>query len=208
MHGPTLVNWLLALLTATAGAHCLARLRHAPGSPHAPDAPHALHTACAPSPAPPSATHPTGPRRLLARETDAAEALMGLGMAGMAVTGAAVPASVWAWLFGIPAAVFLLAAAGTPDRRGHRLHHAVGGLAMAYAALAMTASHGHHHHVPSTGAPLLTGALLLYFGAYSLWTGTRLLHAPDGTVTVGTAGLPQACRLTMGIGMFAMLLGL
>ncbi|MFD7904532.1 DUF5134 domain-containing protein [Kitasatospora sp. NPDC059747] len=200
MHGPTLVNWLLALLTATAGAYCLTRLRYAPG---APGAPHAPHTTCAPAPA---TTHPTGARRLLARETDAAEALMGLGMAGMAVTGAAVPAPVWAWLFGVPAALFLLAAAGTPDRRGHRLHHAIGGLAMTYAALAMTASPGHHHHAPSTGAPLLTGALLVYFGAYSLWAGTRLLHAPGGSVTVGTAGLPQACRLTMGIGMFAMLL--
>ncbi|MEU8516238.1 DUF5134 domain-containing protein [Kitasatospora sp. NPDC048722] len=198
MHGPTLVNWLLALLTATAGAYCLTRLRHAPGGPGSPPAP---HSACAPA-----TTRPTGTRRLLAREADAAEALMGLGMAGMAVTGAAVPAPVWAGLFGVPAAVFLLAAAGAPDHRGHRLHHAIGGLAMTYTALAMTASPSHHHHAPSTGAPLLTGALLVYFGAYSLWAGTRLLHAPGGSVTVGTAGLPQACRLTMGIGMFAMLL--
>ncbi|MGW2250246.1 DUF5134 domain-containing protein [Kitasatospora sp. NPDC001660] len=189
MHGPTLVNWLLALFTATAGAYCLTRLRHAPHSP------------CAPA-----ATHRVGAHRLLAREADAAEALMGLGMAGMAVTGAAVPAAFWAWLFGVPAAGFLLAAVSAPARRGHRLHHAIGGLAMTYTALAMTTSPGHHHHAPNAGAPLLTGALLVYFGAYSLWTGTRLLHAPGGSVTVGTAGLPQACRLTMGIGMFAMLL--
>lgn len=208
MHGPTLVNWLLALLTATAGAYCLTRLRQAPGPPDATGSPHSSHSACSPAPTPTATAAPTtGAHRLLAREADAAEALMGLGMAAMALTGAAVPASVWAWLFGLPAAVFLLAAAGARGRRGHRLHHAIGGLAMTYAALAMTASPG-HHHAPSTGAPLLTGALLLYFGAYSLWAGTRLLHAPDGTVTVGTAGLPQACRLTMGIGMFAMLLGM
>ncbi|MBV6698011.1 DUF5134 domain-containing protein [Kitasatospora aureofaciens] len=181
MHGPTLVNWLLAVLTAAAGAYCLTRLRHSPCSP-------------------------AGTHRLLAREADAAEALMGLGMAAMAVTGAAVPAGVWAWLFGIPATGFLLAAVRGSTRRVHRLHHAVGGLAMTYMALAMTASPGHHHHAASTGTPLLTGALLLYFGAYSLWAGTRLLHTPGGSVAVGTAGLPQACRLTMGIGMFAMLL--
>ncbi|MFJ9695346.1 DUF5134 domain-containing protein [Kitasatospora sp. NPDC101183] len=176
MHGPVLVNWLLALLTAGAGAHCLTRLRR--------------------------------PARLprLARESDAAEALMGLGMAAMALTGAAVPAAVWAWLFGLPAAAFLVAALAAPAGRAHRLHHAVGALAMTYAALAMTASPGGHHHAAALGTPVLTGALLLYFGAYSLRTGTRLLRTPSGTLALGTAGLPQACRLTMGIGMFAMLL--
>ncbi|MFD0350209.1 DUF5134 domain-containing protein [Kitasatospora aburaviensis] len=72
---------------------------------------------------------------------------MGLGMAAMAVSGDAVPAVVWAWVFGVPAAVFLLAALLGPDRRAHRLHHAIGGLAMTYAALAMAAAPaaGHHH---------------------------------------------------------------
>ncbi|MER7751563.1 DUF5134 domain-containing protein [Kitasatospora sp. NPDC097643] len=186
MHGPTLVSWLLALLTATAGAHCLTRLRHSP---------------CATGGPQPGPAHP-----LLAREADAAEALMGLGMAAMAVSGAAVPAAVWAWVFGLPAAGFLLAAVAGPARRAHRLHHAVGGLAMTYTALAMTASPGQHHHAAGAGTPLLTGALLLYFGGYSLWTGTRLLHTPAGAASAGTAGLPRACRLTTGIGMFAMLL--
>jgi hypothetical protein len=78
---------------------------------------------------------------------------------------------------------------------------------MTYMALAMTASAGgHHHHATTLGTPLLTCALLLYFGGYSLWAGARLLHTPAGTLALGTAGLPQACRLTMGIGMFAMLL--
>ncbi|MFJ7249352.1 DUF5134 domain-containing protein [Kitasatospora sp. NPDC098652] len=190
MHGPTLVNWLLALLTATAGAYCLTRLRQpsCAATPHS--APHAAHRA-----------HPP-----LARESDAAEALMGLGMAAMAVTGATVPATVWAVLFGLPAAVFLLAALQTPRGRGHRLHHAVGALAMTYLALAMTVSPTGHHHPAAAGAPLLTGALLLYFGGYALWTGARLLRTPAGTLVVGTTGLPQACRLAMGIGMFAMLL--
>ncbi|MFD0350210.1 hypothetical protein ACFQ0M_37655 [Kitasatospora aburaviensis] len=33
MHGPVLVNWLLAVLTAAAGGYCLSRLRRAPASP-------------------------------------------------------------------------------------------------------------------------------------------------------------------------------
>ena len=186
MHGPTLVNWLLALLTATAGAYCLTRLRHAPCATAAPG------------------TGPTNPP--LARESDAAEALMGLGMAAMAVTGATVPAAVWACLFGLPAAAFLLAALHAPAGRAHRLHHAVGALAMTYMALAMTASPGGHHHATALGTPLLTGTLLLYFGGYSLWAGARLLRTPADTLVLGTTGLPRACRLTMGIGMFAMLL--
>ncbi|GHF31975.1 DUF5134 domain-containing protein [Kitasatospora xanthocidica] len=183
MHGPILVTWLLALLTAAAGASCLARLRRSPAP-------------CA-----------SGAHRPLARESDAAEALMGLGMAAMAVTGATVPAAVWAALFGLPAAAFLLAAAHAPAGRAHRLHHAVGALAMTYMALAMAAPPGHqHHHAAGLGDPLLTGPLLLYFGGYTVWAGSRLLRTPGGTLAVGTAGLPQACRLTMGIGMFAMLL--
>ncbi|WP_049650555.1 DUF5134 domain-containing protein [Kitasatospora sp. MY 5-36] len=182
MHGPALVNWLLALLAAGAGTSCLTRLRHSP---------------CAPG----------GAHRPLARESDAAEALMGLGMAAMAVTGATVPAAVWAGLFGLPAAAFLLAAVHAPAGRAHRLHHAVGALAMTYMALAMAGASGHgHHQAAALGLPVLTGTLLLYFGGYTLWTGSRLLRTPAGALAVGTAGLPQACRLTMGIGMFAMLL--
>lgn len=180
MHGPVLVNWLLALLTAGAGTHCLTRLRRTPCPVVAP------------------------PHR--ARESDAAEALMGLGMAAMALSGAAVPAAVWAWLFGLPAVAFLCAALRGPVGRAHRLHHAVGALAMTHTALAMTASPAGHHHAVALGTPVLTGLLLLYFGAYCLRTGARLLRTPAGTLAIGTAGLPQACRLTMGIGMFAMLL--
>ncbi|MFH8380271.1 DUF5134 domain-containing protein [Kitasatospora sp. NPDC018058] len=187
MHGPTLVNWLLALLTATAGVYCLTRLRHSP---------------CTPA----GAAGPGHAGRRLARESDAAEALMGLGMAVMAVTGATVPAAVWAGLFGAPAAAFLFAALYAPTGRAHRLHHAVGALAMTYMALAMTASPGGHHHAATLGTPPLTGALLLYFGGYALWAGARLLRTPAGTLALGTTGLPQACRLAMGIGMFAMLL--
>ncbi|MEU6233439.1 DUF5134 domain-containing protein [Kitasatospora sp. NPDC047058] len=193
MHGPVLLSWLLAALTAAAGGHCLARLRRSPCTAHAADRPAA------------ASRH--------AYESDAAEALMGFGMAAMAVSGSTVPAAVWAWLFGAPAVAFLLAAAGGPARRAHRLHHAVGGLTMTYMALAMGAGSGHgHHHPAGAGTPLLTGALLFYFGGYSLWAGVRLLGAPATAaqgaagLPTATAGLPRACRLSMGIGMFAMLL--
>lgn len=230
MHGPVLVNWLLAVLTAASGTYCLSRLRRP--SP-----------ACAPGPRaavnPGAATggdrkgghprlhghdHGHGHGHGHGRESDAAEALMGLGMAAMAVTGPAVPPVVWAWLFGLPGAGFLVAALAVPGGRSprlraHRLHHAVGALAMAYMALAMAAApatgHAQHGGVaapgagPGAGSPLLTGALLLYFGGYTLWAGSRLLSTPAGGLPRGAAaGLPRACRLAMGMGMFAMLLTL
>ncbi|MFC9328017.1 DUF5134 domain-containing protein [Kitasatospora sp. NPDC057015] len=190
MHGPALVSWLLAALTAAAGTYCLSRLRD-------------------PSCEQPGAADRPG---LFGHESNAAEALMGLGMAAMAVTGGLVPPALWAWLFGLPAAGFLVAALapGPPARRAHRLHHAIGALAMTYMALAMAGAAGAHAHHAAGGAglPPLTGGLLLYFGAYTLWAGSRLLATPSGVLRSGTAGLPQACRLTMGIGMFAMLLTL
>ncbi|GHH77362.1 DUF5134 domain-containing protein [Kitasatospora indigofera] len=237
MHGPAVLTWLLAALTATSGTYCLSRLRG------------------------PSCERPgPGARRgVLSHESAAAEALMGLGMAAMAVTGGIVPAAVWAWAFGLPGAWFLLAAlaprpaaerspahrptlpsaarpptvlpstalgpavpgrplphaAGphspaphAPAGRSHRLHHAIGALAMTYMAVAMAESPAHGHHQAGAGLPLVTGGLLLYFGGYTLWAGSRLLGTPDGVPHTGSAGLPQACRLTMGIGMFAMLLTL
>lgn len=79
---------------------------------------------------------------------------------------------------------------------------------MAYMALAMaggggSAAGGHPgHHGQPGGLPLLTGALLVYFGAYALWEGSRVLAVGGPAV----APLPRACRAAMGIGMFAMLL--
>jgi hypothetical protein len=69
----------------------------------------------------------------------------------------------------------------------------------------------------------MTGVLLLYFTGYVLWSGVRLVPVTaatggSGTVTAdrgGTAGavrwgdrpeLSRACRLSMAIGMLAMLL--
>ncbi|MFF8003504.1 DUF5134 domain-containing protein [Streptomyces sp. NPDC007917] len=105
---------------------------------------------------------------------------------------------------------------------GHHLHHAVGALAMVYMALAMAVGapggHGHAGHaaqgrVPG-GVPPLTAVLLVYFAVYVVWLATRL--APAGPAGGGSGGLAwsrrpelaDACRLSMGIGMLAMLLTL
>ncbi|BFV60317.1 DUF5134 domain-containing protein [Kitasatospora sp. CMC57] len=173
MHGPVLVSWLLAALAAASAGYGLHRLRAGRGS-------------CGPE----------------SWDSDAAEALMGLGMAGMVLR----PGIVWGWLFALLALALLIGALAPGIPRAHRLHHGVGTLAMAYMGLSPAGHHG------STGLPAVTGALLLYFGGYTLWTGSRLLSAPGGRtaggrVTVaGPADVSRACRTAMGVGMFAMLL--
>ncbi|MFH8437965.1 DUF5134 domain-containing protein [Streptomyces sp. NPDC018007] len=201
MHGGAQTGWLLMALCAVSGAYCLLRAR-------------------------------TGTPR--ERRTARAEATMGFGMAAMAVPAAAVPPPPWAWaayatLFGAAA----LRASRPALRGGHHLHHLVGSLAMVYMAVAMApgaagnggSQHTGHGAAGAGGIPLLTGALLVYYVFYVLGSAGRLL---PGTAAVpaggtgsgghgagdfggGAAGGPEmatACRLTMGIGMFAMLLTL
>ncbi|GAA4992923.1 DUF5134 domain-containing protein [Kitasatospora paranensis] len=209
MHGPAVVTWLLAGLAVGSAGLCVVRLRD---------------PAC----------------RGEHRASDAAEAAMGLGMAGMAV----LPGVLWGWFFAVLGGYLLVGAVGAVGAHGgraHRMHHGVGACAMAYMALAMASAPGHHHHGAPAGLPVLTGSLLLYFGGYSLWAGSRMLSAPgDGRrpLTAAMAGVPaaggspvgalrsgdrspgrravgglaggavRACRVGMGIGMFAMLLTL
>ncbi|WP_457032323.1 DUF5134 domain-containing protein [Kitasatospora sp. P5_F3] len=171
MHGPVMVSWLLAALAAGSAGFGLHRLRAGRGG-------------CA------SASW----------DSDAAEALMGIGMAGMVLR----PGIVWGWLFALLALPLLIGALAPGAPRAHRLHHAIGALAMAYMGLAPAGHHG------SMGLPAVTGALLGYFGGYALWTGSRLLSVPGGRATTateaGAADLSRACRTAMGVGMFAMLL--
>ena len=139
---------------------------------------------------------------------------MGFGMAAMAVPAAALAPPRWAWVayaavFGAAALRALWAARSST----HHLHHLVGAFAMAYMAAVMAS--GAH-----AGVPALTGVLLAYFTAYVLWTGTRLMPVavagggPGPGESVRAAGwgdrleLARACRLSMGIGMLAMLLTL
>ncbi|MGW1883965.1 DUF5134 domain-containing protein [Streptomyces sp. NPDC001970] len=151
-----------------------------------------------------------------ARGAAGGEAVMGFGMAAMAVPAAVVPPPPWAWL--VYAAVFgaaalrALWAARLPSGAGHHLHHLVGSLAMVYMALAMApGGGGHSGHGRAGGVPLLTGALLVYFAVFVLRAGARLVPvasaAAGGTVAWGARPeLALACRVSMGVAMVAMLL--
>nr|WP_202538309.1 DUF5134 domain-containing protein [Streptomyces sp. SID8379] len=176
--------WLLVALCAATGAYCLLRMR-------------------------------SGVEEQ--RHTAGGEALMGFGMALMAVPAAVLTPPRWAWIlyavvFGAAALRALWASRTGP---AHHLHHLVGAFAMAYMALAMAARPAAHaHHGGGMGAPVLTGLLLVYFTAYVLWSGTRLVPvtATAGAPASGGWGdrpeLARACRLSMGIGMLAMLLAM
>lgn len=163
------------------------------------------------------------------RRTARAEGLMGLGMAAMAVPAAVFTLPGWTWavyavLFGGAALRVLM----TAPYRAHHLHHLVGSLAMVYMAVAMAPGAGqgvrgghmdHGSAASAGGIPLLTGVLLTYYALYVLRSAGRLIPV-TAAVSPGSAGgaagpgrearpeLALACRLTMGIGMFAMLLTL
>ncbi|MFB7599312.1 DUF5134 domain-containing protein [Streptomyces sp. NPDC056160] len=159
------------------------------------------------------------------RRAAGGEALMGFGMAAMAVPAAVFTQPAWAWplyagVFGAAAVRALWGARTSP----HHLHHLVGASAMVYMSVSMALSPGTHHHAHGgSGVPLVTGVLLLYFAGYVLLTGARLVPAPVGRQdaqstqgTVATGGghpgwgdrpeLARACRLSMGMAMVAMLL--
>ncbi|MFJ3222062.1 DUF5134 domain-containing protein [Streptomyces sp. NPDC086783] len=160
------------------------------------------------------------------RRAAGGEALMGFGMAAMAVPAAVAAPPRWMWLvyatvFGTAAVRALWAARGS----AHHLHHLVGAFAMAYMGGAMAASPSAHAGHAGSGVPVVTGALLLYFAVYVLWSGSRLVplpgiagtgpasparaRPPGGTVGWGDRPeLARACRLSMGIAMVAMLLTL
>lgn len=152
------------------------------------------------------------------------EALMGFGMAAMAVPATVLTPPRWVWVgyavvFGGAALHTLVGARGT----GHRMHHLLGMLAMVYMAGAMAVApagtHSTHTAGAGNGTPLITGVLLIYYAGYVLWTGARLLPLPaaagpeggGGTAVAGRADRPElalVCRLSMGIAMLAMLLTL
>ncbi|MDG9718314.1 DUF5134 domain-containing protein [Streptomyces sp. DH24] len=110
------------------------------------------------------------------------EALMGFGMAVMAVPAAVFSPPWWAWpgyavVFGVAGLRALWAARTDP----HHLHHLVGAAAMVYMAAVMAGSPGGAHTHPGAGVPPLTGALLLYFVGYVLLSGFRLVPVTTGT---------------------------
>ncbi|MFI6643985.1 DUF5134 domain-containing protein [Streptomyces sp. NPDC050504] len=157
------------------------------------------------------------------------EAVMGFGMAAMAVPAAVVAPPEWSWL--VYAAVFgaaALRALWLARRDAHHLHHLVGSLAMVYMAVAMApgaggggGAHAGHGGGGGTGAgaagaggiPLLTGVLVLYFAGYVLLAGARLVPVASTAGGSGVAWgarpeLALACRLSMGLAMLTMLLTL
>lgn len=166
------------------------------------------------------------------RRAAGAEAVMGFGMALMALPAAVLTPPEWSWV--VYAVVFgcaaLLGLRTAVLRRGHHLHHLVGSLAMVYMAVAMAAgpegpgghgAHGEHGAghggavVATGGIPVLTGVLLAYFGVYVLRSGARLVPVTGspgaGGAARGTgagAELTLVCRLSMGLAMLAMLLAL
>ncbi|MBO7940286.1 DUF5134 domain-containing protein [Streptomyces antibioticus] len=196
MHGPASPGWLLVALCAATGAYCLLRMRSAVEEQ---------------------------------RRAAGGEALMGFGMAAMAIPAAVFTPPGWAWpvyaaVFGA-AALRALWALWASRARPHHLHHLVGASAMVYMAAVMAGSpasaSGHAHGHAGAGVPLLTGVLLLYFTGYVLVAGARLLPVqvpvavPAGAVGSRSGSgvawgdrpeLARACRLSMGIGMLAMLL--
>ncbi|MFD8074840.1 DUF5134 domain-containing protein [Streptomyces sp. NPDC059718] len=199
MHGPPLVAWLLVVLGAATGAYCLFRTRR--GCPG------------------------TGPdQRRVAR----AEALMGMGMAVMAVPVSVLDPPQWvAAAFGLVFGAAAVRALLLARHDAHHLHHAVGAGAMVYMAVAMAGAGAagaaggaaHAGHAPA-GTPATTGLLLAYFAIYVLAAGVRLLSVPVTVTAAGAAPaggvvpvahapeLASACRVSMAIGMFAMLLTL
>lgn len=148
------------------------------------------------------------------RRAAGGEALMGFGMAAMAVPAAAFTPPAWAWpVYAVVFGAAALRALWSARSSAHHLHHLVGASAMVYMAVAMAASPGSHHHAHGgSGVPLVTGALLLYFAGYVLLSGVRLVPVAAAAGSGRALGwgdrpeLARACRLSMGIAMVAMLL--
>lgn len=158
------------------------------------------------------------------RRAAGGEALMGFAMALMALPAAVLTPPRWAWLG--YAAVFgavALRALWAARRHRHHLHHLVGACAMVHMSVAMAATPAAHGGHGGGGSPALTGALLLYFAGYVLWSGVRLLPVPSPVPSLAAAEgggggpvtgwadrteLAMVCRLAMGIAMIAMLLTL
>ncbi|MCQ4041875.1 DUF5134 domain-containing protein [Streptantibioticus rubrisoli] len=189
MHGPPLVGWLLVVIGSATGVSCLLRTR----------------AGCAAAP---------GERRT-ARD----EGVMGLGMAVMAVPSAALREPAWGPpLFAAAFGLIAIRSVILVRREPHRAHHALEAAAMVYTALLMAVpSHASDgmadmsHGTP--GIPALTALLLCYFAAYALWTAARMLpaaapetQAAPTTALLAAPGLATACRISLSIGMLAMLL--
>ncbi|MBB1245179.1 DUF5134 domain-containing protein, partial [Streptomyces durbertensis] len=165
------------------------------------------------------------------RQSALLEALMGVGMALMALPVPAVPPPVLLVLF---AGALLWSAALLHRRVPHQAHHLLEGGAMVYMTVLMLdtaygtadgtagghASHGEPAGHAAAGVPSLSAFLAAYFLLYALVTARRLLpaRAPHGGERAAGAAGPSraahspevaaACRLALALGMAAMLVAM
>ncbi|MDN3292880.1 DUF5134 domain-containing protein [Streptomyces ficellus] len=144
------------------------------------------------------------------RGAAADEAVMGFGMAAMAVPAAVVTPPSWGWtVYAVVFGVASLRALWCARRGGHHPHHLVGSLAMVYMAVAMSGAGGAGAggHGTHSGVPLVTGALIAYYAVYVIRAGVRLVPvaAPAGGGWSAGPELALACRVSMGLAMLAML---
>ncbi|MFD7320445.1 DUF5134 domain-containing protein [Streptomyces sp. NPDC059875] len=148
------------------------------------------------------------------RRAAASEAVMGFGMAAMALPTAVLTPPSWSWM--VYAAVFGVAAVRAlwaVRRGGHHVHHLVGSVAMVYMAWPGPGAGAHGGHGSGGGVPLVTGALLAYYVVYVLRSGARLVPVavPAGGPPAVWAVRPEftlVCRLSMALAMLAMLVAL
>ncbi|MDI5965370.1 DUF5134 domain-containing protein [Streptomyces sp. SL13] len=197
MGGPPLVGWLVVVIGAVTGVSCLLRTRAAAGA--------ALGAA--------------------ERRVSRAEGVKGLGMALMALPAPALAQHPWGgWLFGAffgAMALWTLSLSRRGDHApAHHVHLGVGAASMVYMSVVMATAPAAHGAMPgmagttgTAGLPVVNGLLLAYFGLYALWAGLRMLPAGAAATAGGATGgllaapeLAAACRVSLGIGMFAMLL--
>ncbi|MCH0566653.1 MULTISPECIES: DUF5134 domain-containing protein [unclassified Streptomyces] len=173
-----------------------------------------------------------------ARRTARAEAAMGMGMALMAAPGLAPRTGVWGPLaLGVLFAGLAVRASLFARGEAHRLHHTVDAAAMTYMAALMAPPIGgggmagmdgmdgmRHGGHASMGLPLVDLALLAYYTLYVLRVGARLVPAPAAACTTpgpGRGGADDtsprawqgpavglACRLSLAMGMLAMVLAM
>lgn len=212
MGGPPLVGWLLVVLGTATGLSCLLRTRAAAGM-----------------------RLPRGERGVARAEGVKGLGMALMAVPGSVLDQHPWSTPLFTAVFGAMAlwSVALLWRGGHPV---HHVHLALGAAAMVYMTVAMAAVPDADGMAgmagmggtgtARTGVPLVTGALLGYFALYALWAGLRMLPAtvrtaavPGGTAAEGPDGaggadggvlaapeLAAACRVSLGIGMFAMLL--
>jgi hypothetical protein len=213
MGGPPLVGWLLVLVGTATGVSCLLRTRAA-------------------------VALSTGERRVARAEGVKGLGMALMAVPGSVLDQRPWGAPLFTVVFGVMAlwSVTLLWRGGHATHHVHLSVGAAAMVYMAVAM--GTASGGGSDMAGmagmasgGAGIPAVTGLLLGYFALYTLWAGIRMLPV-TGSVPAGSAGsagvagsgapmgsgagasllaapeVAAACRVSLGIGMFAMLLTL